>query len=233
MDAELLYELVVRYGYPASFIAGLLSHVIPFIALPYLTVVWTLSKTLNPVILGVLSGLGAGIGKLSSYYVGLQGGRLIAGSKRSIQLDALKGLIKNYGALAAFIASITPLPDDVFLIPLGMMKYELWKYLAATISGKVLLCLTVATAGRLMGGLLDIILGEGGVYSFLASILIVAALIYLVFKIDWVKLTGVLSVQGWQGLVNLVAKEGLKALIVKKQPLHSPEPAKARPENRE
>lgn len=188
MNVELLYELVLKYGYVGSFLASFLSHVIPFVALPYLAVVWSLSKILNPVAIGVLSGLGAGLGKLSSYYIGLGGGRLIAGSRRRAQLDALKGLVKHYGVLVAFIASATPLPDDVFLIPLGMIKYSLWKYLAATISGKVFLCLAVATAGHLVGGLLDILLGEGNVYSLLASILIMVVLAYFIFKIDWVKI---------------------------------------------
>lgn len=216
MNAELFYELVLRYGYLGSFLASLLSHVIPFAALPYLTVVWSLSKILNPIAVGLLSGLGAGIGKLSSYYIGFGGGRLIAGPKRNTQTEAFRKLVKNYGALIAFLASATPLPDDAFLIPLGAMKYDLWKYLAATISGKVLLCLTVATVGRLMGFLLDVLLGEGDVYSLLASILIAVVLTYLVLKIDWVKLTVVLNAQGWRGLVNLLTKEGWKALIVKR-----------------
>ena len=48
-------------------------------------------------------------------------------------------LVSRYGWFGAFIAALTPIPDDIVYIPLGLAKYSPWKFATATFAGKFLL----------------------------------------------------------------------------------------------
>jgi hypothetical protein len=48
-------------------------------------------------------------------------------------------LVKRYGATAAFVAAITPIPDDLVYVPLGLAKYCPRRFFVATLSGKIIL----------------------------------------------------------------------------------------------
>jgi membrane protein DedA with SNARE-associated domain len=47
--------------------------------------------------------------------------------------------LSRYGWLGAFIAALTPIPDDLVYIPLGLAKYSPWKFASAIFAGKFLL----------------------------------------------------------------------------------------------
>ncbi|MCX8204792.1 MAG: VTT domain-containing protein [Candidatus Nezhaarchaeota archaeon] len=216
---ELIYSLIMNYGYLGAFLSALLSHLVPFIALPYLAVVWLLASTmpgLNPWMIGVLSGLGAGLGKASSYLIG-RGGASIVGEERKRQLEALRGLLKDYAGLAALLASATPIPDDVVLIPVGMVRYSLWKYLAATVIGKVFLCTTVSLFASKFGEALRWLIGvEGGWVGVAASVAIMLLFSAFILRVDWLAVAEEVSRSGWRGFADRVRREGLGFLFTKR-----------------
>jgi membrane protein YqaA with SNARE-associated domain len=82
--------------------------------------------------ISIIGGLGSALGELSGYIVGY-GAKKIAQEKNS---DVLSN-INNFGKLVLenrkrtplyiFIFALTPLPDDLLFIPLGMIKYPFWK----------------------------------------------------------------------------------------------------------
>lgn len=217
---DLIYYLLASYGYLGAFLSSFLSHLVPFLSLPYLAVVWLLSSTvpgLSPWLVGLSSGLGAGLGKLSSYLIG-RGGAYIVGEERRRQLEALRGLVGDYAGLAAFLASATPIPDDVVLIPVGMVRYPLWRYLAATLAGKVALCTSVALFASKFGEALRWLVGvEGGWASVAASVAIMLSFSYLILRIDWLAVAEELARSGWRGLVGRARREGLGFLFTKRR----------------
>ena len=209
----------MQHGYLGAFFSALLSHLIPFIAFPYLAVVWLLASTipsLDPLLIGVLSGVGAGLGKLSSYFIG-RGGARVVGEERRRQLEVLKGLVRDYAAVAVFIASATPVPDDVVLISVGMINYPVWKYLLATLGGKVFLCTVVALSAsgfaEVMGWLVG---GSGGWLSVAASIAFMLAVTYVILRVDWAFVAEEVARSGWSGLAERVRREGLGVLFSSK-----------------
>ncbi|MEM4699616.1 MAG: VTT domain-containing protein [Candidatus Nezhaarchaeales archaeon] len=218
---ELIYQLLASYGYLGAFLSSFLSHLVPFLPLPYLAVVWLLSSTvpgLSPLLVGLLSGLGAGLGKLSSYLIG-RGGACIVGEERRRQLEALKGLVGDYAGLAAFLASATPIPDDIVLIPVGMVRYPLWRYLAATLAGKVTLCTSVALFASVLGEALKWLVGaEGGWALAAASVAIMLLLSYFILRINWMAVAEELAKSGWRGLVDRARREGLGFLFTRRRP---------------
>ncbi|KKM13301.1 hypothetical protein LCGC14_1717610 [marine sediment metagenome] len=80
----------------------------------------------------LLGGLGSTLGEFTGYVVGY-GTKKIAEERKSDLLNNVDGfgrLIlenKKRTPLYIFLFAITPLPDDILFLPLGMIKYPFWK----------------------------------------------------------------------------------------------------------
>lgn len=148
LEVASILKLVTHLGYVGAFIAGVLGSSSLFISIfPSYIVIALLGATLNPIVVGILGGLGAGIGQFLHYYVGL-GGRYLIPAKRRERLDKWKEKLDKYGVILIFIFAATPLtPDDLIWIPLGAMRYPKFKALLAAISGKIILNLIYAHVG--------------------------------------------------------------------------------------
>jgi uncharacterized membrane protein YdjX (TVP38/TMEM64 family) len=148
LDIRYILGLVSNLGYLGALVAGLLGSSSLFISVfPSYIVIALLGTTLNPILVGVLGGIGAGIGQFLHYYVGL-GGRRIIPENWKCRLDSWRRKLDKYGVLVIFAFAVTPLtPDDLIWIPLGAMKYPKLKALLAAVSGKILLNLAYAHVG--------------------------------------------------------------------------------------
>jgi membrane protein YqaA with SNARE-associated domain len=120
-------EFAIAYGPLGVFTVSLLGSVIPFTPIPYLFVVVLLSDVVEPWILGLAAGLGGSFGKITSYMLGRLGYRFLGQESRR-RMDALRELIGKYGDVGVFIFALTPLPDDIYLIPAGMVRIPFWRF---------------------------------------------------------------------------------------------------------
>jgi len=181
---EALRAVAETYGYGGVFVISLIGSLVPFLPLPYLFVVVLLSNSLDPMLLGLVSGIGGAIGKLTSYALGRAGYRLL-GEARKKRMDSLRELLGRYGDLAVFAFALTPLPDDVYYIPAGMIKMPLWRFMLANTAGKVLLAIFVAYTGGLYFTLFESTLGDTmGMVIAIAALAVITA---LVLRTDWEK----------------------------------------------
>ena len=181
---EALRTVAETYGYGGVFVISLIGSLVPFLPLPYLFVVVLLSNSLDPMLLGLVSGIGGAIGKLTSYALGRAGYRLL-GEARKKRMDSLRELLGRYGDLAVFAFALTPLPDDVYYIPAGMIKMPLWRFMLANTAGKILLAIFVAYTGGLYFTLLESTLGDTmGMVIAIAALAVITA---LVLRTDWEK----------------------------------------------
>jgi membrane protein YqaA with SNARE-associated domain len=147
-----IYSLLIGLGYTGAFISGLIGTSSLMISiLPPQVVVFVLSEPslgFNPLLIGIVAGIGAGVGQYAHYYIG-EGGRYIIPKRYVEKIDEWRPRVERYGALLIFLFAATPLsPDDLVWIPLGMMKYPKKKALAASIAGKVLMLVAFAYAGH-------------------------------------------------------------------------------------
>ncbi len=189
-DLMLLEELArqleiyaVRTGYIGVFTLSLVGSIIPFLPLPYLFLVVILSAKLDPLLLGLLAGLGGSLGKISSYALGRLGYRLL-GETRKRKMSALRRLINRYGAVGIFVFALTPLPDDVLYIPIGITGYSFKRFIIASMAGKVILAIGVAYLGRAYLHLFKAFeIGNG--IGTLVSIGVLAAITVLILRADW------------------------------------------------
>ncbi len=181
-----LYEFTQSYGYLGSFFLSLLSNLILFAPIPYLTIIFWLSAvpSVDPVTIGITSALGAALGKVVVYYIG-RGSRKLLDEKERRDLEFARLIMERYGAIAIFMFAATPSPDDALYIPLGMMNYSVLKFFLSCLLGKTVLTLIVSFGGHYSIGWISTILGGGGVWTIAITIAFVIASVYMTVKVDW------------------------------------------------
>lgn len=118
--------------------------------------------------------IGASIAKGVHYYVGFFSRKLV-NSKDVERLDKYGRLLGKWGALGAFIAATTPIPDDPVVIPLGLLKYSVTKFFLGYFAGKLLICVVGAESGIYMKPMFEAVFGDLRLIAASAGLLILVA----------------------------------------------------------
>lgn len=186
-------NFAVQYGYLGIFLISLLGAMSIFVPIPYTVVIFILGglQTFDPLWIAVAAGLGSAIGEFSGYLLGA-GGRKVIGDRYKKKMDFLTKLFKKFGPIAIFVFALTPLPDDLLFIPLGVMRYSLLRAFVPALLGKFFSNLIIAYSGRLSLEIVKNIFGvEGEGMSLLIGTIIGIVLLVIVFiimfKVDWEK----------------------------------------------
>jgi membrane protein YqaA with SNARE-associated domain len=181
-------QLALNYSYLGIFILsfiGALSIVFP---IPYTVVIYFLGTFLDPYLIAFSGGLGSAMGELIGYFLGYSGRMLISDERRR-KMDYMVKIFDRYGVIVIFLFALTPLPDDLLIIPLGVMHYNPVKFLIPCIMGKTLMCLILALGGRFSIGIIKSLFGEnGGWAASIVTFLLLVVILVLMFRIDWEKL---------------------------------------------
>lgn len=180
-------SLVSTYGYIGAFAISLFGNFTIFFPVPFTLTIYAFGSTLNPLYLGLVCGIGSTIGEFSAYLIG-RGGRKVLDERYEKRLDTAKILIQEYGMLVIFVFALLPLPDDLILIPLGILKYSIRKAMIAMFIGKTLMCTTVAYGGKYSYEIVKEIFASGGIIGGIASVLLLGVVILAMLKIDWTQL---------------------------------------------
>ena len=199
---DFLLQIAQQYGYLGVFTVSLLGSLIPFLPVPYLFVVVLLSDSLDPFLLGLVSGLGGSLGKVTSYALGRGGYRFFSQETKQ-RMDTLRTLIGKYGDLGVFIFALTPLPDDVYLIPIGMMRFSFWRFLLANTLGKIILSIFVAYAGRTYFDVAIMLFGrEAQLPAIIGAVVVMVIITIVLLRVDWETLAKILKEQGIPGVIR-------------------------------
>ncbi|MEM1947235.1 MAG: VTT domain-containing protein [Candidatus Caldarchaeum sp.] len=196
-----LQSLALTYGPAGVFVVSLLGSVLPFVPIPYLFVVVLLSDTVDPLLLGIVSGLGGSLGKITSYALGRMGYRFL-GETRQRRMDALREIIGKYGVIGVFVFALTPLPDDVYIIPAGMVRLNFWRFLLANTLGKIILATLVAVLGRTYFEYARILLGESTWITTGLAVLAMVIITVILLRTDWETMLQTLKKTGWKGVLQ-------------------------------
>jgi membrane protein YqaA with SNARE-associated domain len=186
-----LLNFANQFGYLGIFLISLLGSLSIFFPIPYTVVIFSLGNTLEPVLIAVAAGIGSAIGEFSGYLLGW-GGRNLVSERYRRKMDFLVKVFDKYGPLAIFLFALTPLPDDLLFIPLGVMRYKIVKVFIPAIIGKFLMSLIVAYSGRYTIQIIEDIFGvESSFISALIGTVIAVILLVIIFiimfKVDWEK----------------------------------------------
>lgn len=199
IDIQDLYSFYSGSGYIGIFLISFIGSIIPFIPVPYFPVLVSsaLDKSLDPNVIVLLSTIGAVLAKtiifIASYY-----GRNILSKKTKTRMLPLQKLLSKYGGIGVFVAALTPIPDDLVYIPLGIAKYNPSRFALFTFIGKFLLGAIIVWGtvylGRPIMESFLVMTDSNDQYTTILvtvlSVILLALVLFFTFKFDWAKIIG-------------------------------------------
>jgi membrane protein YqaA with SNARE-associated domain len=191
-------NLALQYGYFGIFLISLVGALSIIFPIPYTVIIFTLgglkvgeSWVFEPFGIAVAAGIGSAIGEFSGYLIGF-GGRKAISERYRKKMDFLVKVFNRFGPVAIFVFALTPLPDDLLFIPLGVMRYSIIRTFIPALIGKFFMNLIIAYSGRFSVNVIRDIFGVESVWiSALIGIILAIVLLIIVFiimfKVDWEK----------------------------------------------
>ncbi len=180
-------QFAFQFGYLGVFIISFIGSVSVIFPVPYTLVIFVLGSVLDPFFVAVSGGLGAALGEFSGYTLGYYG-RNIVNKERRRKMDYMVKLFDRYGPITIFLFALTPLPDDLLFIPLGIMRYPVLKAFVPALLGKMVMTFILAYSGQQSIELIKIIFGESGWIGTAVTATLMIVIIVAMIKIDWQKL---------------------------------------------
>ena len=184
---EALLEQLTQFGYLGVFLISFIGSVSVIIPIPYTLVIFGLGSVLDPIFVAISGGIGAALGEFAGYALGYYGTSRINEERRK-KMDFMLKVFDKYGSVAIFLFALTPLPDDLLFIPLGIMRYSFVKAFIPAIIGKTLMTFIVAYSGQQSIEFITQIFGESGLLGTVITSVLLALVIYAMIKIDWEKM---------------------------------------------
>lgn len=190
---EVWTEIAIRWGYYGAFFAALIGSTSVTVFFPYTIIVFFLAtQGLSPFWLGLLMGLGAGCGQMAGYIIGTFGTGWFQ-KKKPETYDALERILAYRPRVILLLLVVfgsTPLPDDMLMIPLGMLRYPWWKAWLPSTIGKIFAGWIVTYSSYIVSHSLDLgsAAGATGIVSQLTTVAALGAIAYVMLKLDWQKI---------------------------------------------
>jgi membrane protein DedA with SNARE-associated domain len=184
---EWMEQFALQFGYLGVFIISFIGSVSVIFPIPYTLVIFVLGSMLDPVFVAISGGLGAALGEFSGYALGYYG-RTVVSKERRRKMDYMVKLFGRYGSATIFLFALTPLPDDLLFIPLGVMRYPFLKAFVPALLGKTLMTFILAYSGQQSIELIKTVFGEVGWIGTVVTAALLIVIIVAMIKIDWEKL---------------------------------------------
>lgn len=138
------------YGYLGAFLLTLFSSatvLVPSVALGA-AIKFGASSALNPLLVGLISGVAAGIGESTGYLAGRSGAELAHVEQRPAY-RRIAGWVERRGTLTVFVLAAIPLPlIDLAGLAAGALGMSFRQYLGACLAGKIVRFVPVALFGQ-------------------------------------------------------------------------------------
>jgi len=182
------YQTAIQFSFLGVFFISLIGAMVIVVPIPYTLVIFWLGQAgWDPLFLMIAGGFGSAVGELAGYFLGYYGRRLIS-EERQKRMDYLLKLLGKYTPVAIFLFALTPLPDDLLFIPIGLLRFNILKAFIPALLGKFLMIYLVAYFGRIGGNFITSIFGsEGNLLGSVITTILLIAVILALYRIDWEK----------------------------------------------
>ena len=195
---DFIFSIGDNLGYPGILLITFVISLLVFVPIPYIPVLILalIGSRLDPNLIALSSAIGVTLGR-SVIFIASYRGRALIDNSTLKRMGPLQRLLAKYGSLVSFVAAVTPIPpDDIVIILLGIAKFSPSKFILTTFGGKILINLAVVWAAIVWGlPIVQQFLNQitDPVHLFIlgvASLITAAVTVYLVIKLNWVKIIG-------------------------------------------
>ena len=133
------FEGFERYGYIGAFLIAFICSTTIIFPTPGVVVIFAMaaSPTFSWAWVALAAAIGGALGEFTAYLAGYAGTIAVA-PQQSQWYQRAEGWMKRYGSITIFAFALAPfLPFDVAGIAAGTLKFPFWKFVAATIAGRI------------------------------------------------------------------------------------------------
>jgi membrane protein YqaA with SNARE-associated domain len=186
-----MQNFATSHGYVGIFLIAFIGAFSIIIPIPYTIVIFTLGgiSDFNPALVAISAGLGSAVGEFSGYVLGYYGQKAISLERRRKMSFMLK-FFNRYGPIVLFLFALTPLPDDLIFIPLGMLRYDFLRIFIPVLIGKILMNFILFYSGKFSIGIIRDLFGENNFIWMPITMLLLIGILIVLLKIDWEKVLG-------------------------------------------
>lgn len=147
--ADRLAELKAL-GYLGVFVIAVLGNATIILPVPGLAVVFAGGGVLNPLLVGLIAGVGEPLGELTGYLAGYGGSAVVEDRER---YERIRRWMERRGFVTLLVLAAVPNPlFDLAGMAAGMLHYPVGKFLLACWLGKTAKALVIAYLGSLLQG---------------------------------------------------------------------------------
>ncbi len=190
-ERDLIIEPLLSYGFLGVLLLIVAINLLPFASPSNLILAGAIVyfTAMNPLAVAFIVAVGATVAKLVHYFIAAALGKRVNYSNG--KLGKYSKILGQWGALGAFIAAATPIPDDPVIIPLGMIRYDSVKFAASYFLGKLLITLVGAYGMKVAATRLETYFGNSA--SIIGSLILSVLAVTILLKTDPSKIQGYLS----------------------------------------
>ena len=181
-----LVSYFIQLGYIGVFILSVIGSASVFFPIPYTISYYLLGATLNPFFIAIAGGLGSAVGELVGYIIGYFGQKFID-EERKKRMFYLVKIVDRFGYLIIFLFALTPLPDDLLFIPLGILRYNFLKVFIPSLLGKFVMAYALAYSGKISFELINVLFGESTWLTMLIMTVLLGLALIVMLRLDWEK----------------------------------------------
>lgn len=135
-------------AYLLVFAVSMLSSATIFIPAPGVAFVLAAAAVWDPAFVAIAAGTGDAIGEMTSYWAGYAGEKIMIDERLPAYQRAVSWM-NRYGIWAVFSVALVPLMlFDLIGMAAGALKITWWKFLLATLAGKIPRAFVVAYLGH-------------------------------------------------------------------------------------
>ncbi len=150
------------YGYVGIFVISIIGNATVLLPVPSLLAVFAGGTAFNPLITGLVAGVGEPLGELTGYLAGYGGSAIIENRAR---YEQMRGWMRRHGFATIVVLSAIPNPlFDLAGITAGALHMPVWRFLIACWLGKTAKALVIAWLGSQSVGWIDSLLGILGMH---------------------------------------------------------------------
>ena len=127
-----------EYGTIGAFIVSFITSTTVIFPLPGFAIVGVIAANpaLDWAVVALAATIGGGLGESTAYLAGY-GGAAIITHEQSKWYAMAENWMRRHGSATIFIFALTPLPFDIAGIAAGALRFSFWKFLLATIAGRL------------------------------------------------------------------------------------------------
>ena len=152
------FEGFEQYGYLGAFLVAFISSITIFFPIPGIVVILAIAANpaFNWALVALAAGIGGALGEFTAYLAGY-GGAVVIAPEQSRWYKRAENWMRRYGSATIFVFSLTWLPFDIVGIAAGALRFPFWKFLLATLAGRLprslLECYLAYLGWEILGGL--------------------------------------------------------------------------------